>query len=193
MTRPAIAGISPSFIVRNVTTAISFYCDMLGFEVEYQQPDADPFFAIVRRDGAMIFVKSVGAEPIPNRKRSAPDCAARWDAYLRVPDPDALRSLRRVARLFLNLSRIRMTACAASRSKMPTGTSCFSAGRAKIQTETLPFPPVPPGPPGVWSVLSSLNRNNRGQNSSRPPTPRPSLAPGTAILPNGISPRPVPM
>jgi catechol 2,3-dioxygenase-like lactoylglutathione lyase family enzyme len=90
MSRPAIAGISPSFIVRSVTTAISFYCDMLGFEVEYQQPDADPFFAIVRRDGAMIFVKSVGAEPIPNRKRSAPDCAARWDAYLRVPDPDAL-------------------------------------------------------------------------------------------------------
>jgi len=90
MTRPAITGISPSFIVRNVTAAISFYRDMLGFEVEYQQPDHEPFFAIVRRDGAMIFVKSVGAEPLPNRKRSAPDRAARWDAYVSVPDPDAL-------------------------------------------------------------------------------------------------------
>jgi catechol 2,3-dioxygenase-like lactoylglutathione lyase family enzyme len=90
MTRPIISSISPSFIVRNVTAAISFYRDMLGFEVEYQHPDRDPFFAIVRRDSAMIFVKSVGAEPMPNRKRSAPEVAARWDAYVSVPDPDAL-------------------------------------------------------------------------------------------------------
>jgi catechol 2,3-dioxygenase-like lactoylglutathione lyase family enzyme len=90
MTRAKIGGISPSFIVRDATAAISFYRDMLGFEVEYQQPDRNPFFAIVRRDAAMIFVKSVGAEPIPNRTRSAPEVAARWDAYLYVPDPDAL-------------------------------------------------------------------------------------------------------
>ena len=90
MTQPAIAGISPSFIVRNVTAAISFYRDKLGFVVEHQQPDREPFFAIVRRDSAMIFVKSVGAEPTPNRKRSAPEVAARWDAYVSVPDPDAL-------------------------------------------------------------------------------------------------------
>jgi catechol 2,3-dioxygenase-like lactoylglutathione lyase family enzyme len=90
MTRPAISSISPSFIVRNVTNSISFYRDMLGFEMEYQHPDRDPFFAIVQRDGAMIFVKSVGAEPIPNRTRSAPEVAARWDAYVSVADPDAL-------------------------------------------------------------------------------------------------------
>jgi catechol 2,3-dioxygenase-like lactoylglutathione lyase family enzyme len=90
MTKPKIAGISPSFIVRDVTAAISFYRDQLGFEAEYQHPDRDPFFAIVRRDGAMIFVKSVGAEPMPNRTRSAPEVAARWDAYVSVPDPDAL-------------------------------------------------------------------------------------------------------
>jgi catechol 2,3-dioxygenase-like lactoylglutathione lyase family enzyme len=87
LTRSAIAGISPCFIVRNVTAAVSFYRDMLGFEVEYQQPGADPFFAIVRRDGAMIFLKAVGVEPLPNSKRHA---WARWDAYVRVPDPDAL-------------------------------------------------------------------------------------------------------
>lgn len=87
MTRPAIASISPSFIVRNVSAAISFYCDMLGFQVEYQHPERDPFFAIVRRDGAMIFVKSVGVEPIPNYKRHP---YARLDAYVSVPDPDAL-------------------------------------------------------------------------------------------------------
>jgi catechol 2,3-dioxygenase-like lactoylglutathione lyase family enzyme len=87
MTPPVIASISPSFIVRNVTTAISFYRDKLGFEVAHQQPDQDPFFAIVRRDGAMIFVKAVGVEPLPNYKRHA---WARWDAYVSVPDPDAL-------------------------------------------------------------------------------------------------------
>jgi uncharacterized glyoxalase superfamily protein PhnB len=87
MSSAAIASISPSFIVRNVTAAISFYCDMLGFQIEYQQPEHDPFFAIVRRDGAMIFVKSVGVEPIPNCKRHP---FARLDAYVSVPDPDAL-------------------------------------------------------------------------------------------------------
>jgi catechol 2,3-dioxygenase-like lactoylglutathione lyase family enzyme len=87
MTRPAIASISPSFIVRNVTAAISFYRDKLGFEIEHQHPDQDPFFAIARRDSAMIFVKAVGVEPIPNRKRHE---WARWDAYVSVPDPDAL-------------------------------------------------------------------------------------------------------
>jgi uncharacterized glyoxalase superfamily protein PhnB len=87
MTRPAISSISPSFIVRNVTVAISFYRDMLGFEVEYRHPEHEPFFAIVRRDSAMIFVKSVGVEPVPNYKRNED---ARLDAYVSVHDPDAL-------------------------------------------------------------------------------------------------------
>jgi catechol 2,3-dioxygenase-like lactoylglutathione lyase family enzyme len=87
MTRPAIRGISPFFIVRNVTAATSFYRDMLGFDITYQHPDQKAFFAIVCRDGAMIFVKDVGEEPLPNYKRH-PD--ARWDAYVSVPDPDAL-------------------------------------------------------------------------------------------------------
>jgi catechol 2,3-dioxygenase-like lactoylglutathione lyase family enzyme len=87
MTPPAIASVSPSFIVRNVTAAISFYRDLLGFELEYQHPDHEPFFAIVRRNGAMIFIKSVGVEPLPNCKRHA---WARLDAYVSVPDPDAL-------------------------------------------------------------------------------------------------------
>jgi len=91
MTRPAIAGIAPSFIVRDVPAATSFYRDRLGFDVTYQHPDHEPWFAIVCRDEAMIFVKSVGVEPLPNRKRGPnPNVAARWDAYVRVPDPDAL-------------------------------------------------------------------------------------------------------
>ena len=87
MTQPAIKSISPSFIVRNVPAALSFYCEKLGFEIEFQEPELEPFFAIVRRDSAMIFLKAVGVEPVPNCTRHA---WAPWDAYVSVPHPDAL-------------------------------------------------------------------------------------------------------
>ena len=87
MTRAAINGISPFFIVRNVAAAVAFYRDKLGFEVSYQEPKDDPFFAIVCRGGAMLMVKSVEAGPAPNPTR---DPSAKWDAYVSVPDPDAL-------------------------------------------------------------------------------------------------------
>ena len=87
MTRPAINGIAPFFIVRNAGAAVAFYCDKLGFDVIYQEPKHDPFFAIVCRGGAMLMVKKVEVDPTPNPTR---DSAARWDAYVNVPDPDAL-------------------------------------------------------------------------------------------------------
>jgi catechol 2,3-dioxygenase-like lactoylglutathione lyase family enzyme len=87
MTRPVISGISPFFIVQDVAAALSFYRDVLDFEVTFQEPAHDPFFAIVSRDGAMIMVKFVGVEPLPNCERQP---EARWDAYLHVPDPDTL-------------------------------------------------------------------------------------------------------
>jgi catechol 2,3-dioxygenase-like lactoylglutathione lyase family enzyme len=89
MTRAALGSISPSFIVRDVPRAIRFYCGQLGFEVEHAAPDPDPFFAIVRRDGVMIFVKAIDKSvgPLPNSQRHP---WARWDAYVYVPDPDGL-------------------------------------------------------------------------------------------------------
>jgi catechol 2,3-dioxygenase-like lactoylglutathione lyase family enzyme len=87
MTRPRLSGISPFFIVGDVSAALSFYRDSLGFEVTFQEPSHDPFFAIVRRDEAMIMIKSVGVAPLPNCDRHRD---ARWDAYVSVPDPDAL-------------------------------------------------------------------------------------------------------
>jgi len=86
MTRAAINGISPFFIVHNVVAAVAFY-RRLGFEVSYQEPKDDPFFAIVCRGGAMLMVKSVEASPAPNPTR---DPSAKWDVYVSVPDPDAL-------------------------------------------------------------------------------------------------------
>ena len=87
MTKPEISSIAPFFIVHDGAAALSFYRDQLGFDVMYQEPADDPFFGIVRRGGAMIMLKSVGVDPLPNNQRE-PD--ARWDAYLYVPDPDAL-------------------------------------------------------------------------------------------------------
>jgi len=85
--QPAMTGISPFFIVDHLDTALSFYRDRLGFEITFRGPADDPFFGIVRRDRAMIMVKVVEAKALPNPVR---DAAARWDAYVDVPDPDAL-------------------------------------------------------------------------------------------------------
>jgi catechol 2,3-dioxygenase-like lactoylglutathione lyase family enzyme len=88
MTRPTTQAISPFFIVSNVDQTIAFYRDKLGFETKFRQPDRNPFFAIVGRDGAQIFVKSdKDTSPLPNPKRNQ---SMRWDAYVYAPDPDAL-------------------------------------------------------------------------------------------------------
>jgi len=88
MTRPTTPAISPFFIVSNVDQSIAFYRDKLGFETRFQEPERNPFFAIVGRDGAQIFVKSdKGTAPLPNSRRNP---FMRWDAYVSAPDPDAL-------------------------------------------------------------------------------------------------------
>lgn len=82
-----ISGISPFFIVSDTPSALAFYRDRLGFQITFQEPADDPFFGIVCRGGAMIMLKGVGVDPLPTYKREP---SARWDAYLYVPDPDAL-------------------------------------------------------------------------------------------------------
>jgi hypothetical protein len=91
MTKPDISGIAPFFIVRNVPAALSFYHDRLGFDIAFQGPsDDDIFFGIVQRGGATIILKDIGVEPVPNYTRDIKKGIARWDAFLHVPDPDAL-------------------------------------------------------------------------------------------------------
>ena len=91
MTKPAISGIAPFFIVKSVPAALSFYRDRLGFDITFQGPTADDvFFGIVQRGAAMIMLKDVGVDPVPNHTRDIKKGIARWDAYVHVPDPDAL-------------------------------------------------------------------------------------------------------
>lgn len=87
MSQPEISGISPFFIVHDAAASLAFYRDSLGFEITFKESEQDPFFGIVRRGRAMIMLKDVGVDPMPNHKREP---GARWDAYVYVPDPDAL-------------------------------------------------------------------------------------------------------
>jgi len=81
-------AISPFFIVGDVGRAIGFYRDRLGFAATFQQPESDPVFAIVRRDGAQLFLKSeAGLSPLPNSQRHP---SMRWDAFVYTSDPDGL-------------------------------------------------------------------------------------------------------
>ncbi len=88
-TAPGFIGtMAPCFIVSDVARSLAFYVDGLGFESIYQIDETHLFFAVLRRDGAMLFLRSHdGVAPLPNPARHA---AFPWDSYSYTPDPDAL-------------------------------------------------------------------------------------------------------
>jgi catechol 2,3-dioxygenase-like lactoylglutathione lyase family enzyme len=90
MAQADIGGIAPFFIVRDVPAALAFYRDKLGFEVMFAGPPDDVFFGMVGRGGAMLMLKAIGVEPVPNYTRDVRKGSAPWDAYLHASDPDAL-------------------------------------------------------------------------------------------------------
>lgn len=86
-----VGSASPLFIVRDVPETLGFYRDKLGFNVTFEGPEPnDVFFGIVERGRAMIMFKAVDVEPVPNYTRDIGHGIAAWDAYVYVPDPDAL-------------------------------------------------------------------------------------------------------
>jgi catechol 2,3-dioxygenase-like lactoylglutathione lyase family enzyme len=87
MSLAKLGTISPCFIVLDVDRTLAFYCDRLGFENRFQEPNPDPFFAIVGRDAAQLFVKAEkNVLPQPNHTRHE---FMRLDAFIYVEDPDA--------------------------------------------------------------------------------------------------------
>ena len=91
MTKPEVGGVSPLFIVRDVPTALAVYRDRFGFDITFQGPEpSDIFFGIVQRGRAMIMMKAIDVDPVPNATRDSGHGIARWDAYVHTPDPDAL-------------------------------------------------------------------------------------------------------
>lgn len=89
--KPKVSSIAPFFIVRDVPAALAFYRDQFHFEITFQGPTPDDiFFGIVQRGGAMIMLKDIGVDPVPNYTRDIKKGFAPWDAYVYTPDPDAL-------------------------------------------------------------------------------------------------------
>ncbi|HYJ52202.1 MAG TPA: VOC family protein [Allosphingosinicella sp.] len=84
----AVGAISPFFIVRDVSDAIAHY-RRLGFALRFAEPREAPFFAIVSRGGAQIFLKDLGTQelPVPNAGRHE---FTAWDGFVYLDDPDAL-------------------------------------------------------------------------------------------------------
>jgi hypothetical protein len=75
--------------VKDLQTSITYYCERLGFQLDFQGPDGGPFWAGVSRDGIGIMLKAVAPDvpPVPNHTRHewAPP-----DAHIYSMDPDAL-------------------------------------------------------------------------------------------------------
>ena len=91
MDKADVGVAAPLFIVRSVPETLAFYRDKLGFEVSFEGPEPDDiFFGIVERGRAMFMFKAIDVEPVPNYTRDIGHGVASWDAYVYVPDPDAL-------------------------------------------------------------------------------------------------------
>ena len=84
-----LSFISPSFIVDDLKASVDFYVGKLGFEVWHIGPEDKPFWAMIGRGPVSIFLKAIAPDikPVPNSMRHE---WARWDAYIGVPEPDAL-------------------------------------------------------------------------------------------------------
>jgi catechol 2,3-dioxygenase-like lactoylglutathione lyase family enzyme len=82
-------SIRPFFIVKDLPTSISYYRENLGFQLDFQGPDDDPYYAGLSRDGIGVMLKAITPEvlPCPNHTRHE---WARWDAYIYTLDPDTL-------------------------------------------------------------------------------------------------------
>ena len=84
-----LVSISPFFIVKDLQASIAFYQERLGFQVDFQGPEGDVYYAGVSRDGVGIMLKTILPDvlPCPNHARHP---WARWDAYIYTLDPDSL-------------------------------------------------------------------------------------------------------
>jgi catechol 2,3-dioxygenase-like lactoylglutathione lyase family enzyme len=84
-----LVSITPFFIVKDLQASVAFYCERLAFQLDFQGPEDDVYYARVSRDGIGIMLKTISPEvlPCPNHTRHP---WARWDAYVYTLDPDTL-------------------------------------------------------------------------------------------------------
>ena len=90
--RPAernLVAISPFFIVKDLRASIAYYVERLGFEVEFEGPPDDVYYAGVTRDGVGVMLKAITPAVLPRPNHTRHEWA-RWDAYVYTRDPDRL-------------------------------------------------------------------------------------------------------
>lgn len=86
-----LVSITPFFIVKDLGASIAHYVERFGFELDFEGPPDDVYYARVSREGVGIMLKVINPDvlPTPNHTRHV---WARWDAYIYTMDPDALYS-----------------------------------------------------------------------------------------------------
>jgi uncharacterized glyoxalase superfamily protein PhnB len=73
-----LTGIAPQFLVDDLDQAIAYYCDKLGFELDFKYQS---FYASVTRDGFAIHLKCA---PKPAAEREYRKQNEHLDAYISV-------------------------------------------------------------------------------------------------------------
>ncbi len=84
-----LTSIRPFFIVKDLQVSISYYIERLGFQLDFQGPDDDPYYAGVSRDGIGIMLKAILPDVLPQPNHTRHEWA-RWDADIYTLNPDAL-------------------------------------------------------------------------------------------------------
>jgi len=84
-----LLAISPFFIVKDLQASIAYYIERLGFQIDFQGPDGDVYYAGLSRDGLGIMLKAILPEVLPQPNHTRHEWA-RWDASIYTRDPDAL-------------------------------------------------------------------------------------------------------
>lgn len=84
-----LSSIRPFFIVRDLQTSVAYYRERLGFQLDFQGPGGDPYYAGMSRDGIGIMLKAILPDVLPSPNHTRHEWA-RWDAAIYAMDPDAL-------------------------------------------------------------------------------------------------------
>ena len=84
-----LTSISPFFIVESLEKSIPYYVERMGFQLDFQGPEGDPYYASVSRDGISIMLKAIAPDVLPRPNHTRHEWA-RWDAYIYTVDPDSL-------------------------------------------------------------------------------------------------------
>lgn len=81
-----ITGIAPQFLVDDLEQAVAYYCEKLGFELEFKY---EGFYAAVKRDGFAIHLKCAPKLEAEREHRKENE---HLDAYVSVADIRGLYS-----------------------------------------------------------------------------------------------------